>query len=93
MLTHLIPLWIINQLNNITLEKLEVSNRAQMQETNELKFLVNKNSYNLNDVAAINWKKPWKKEQCCSVNFATVKATFNSDNAVIKNFVYYIQHL
>lgn len=41
----------INQLNNITLEKQQISSRVQAQEINELKFDIEKNSQKLSDCA------------------------------------------
>ncbi|KAG4076496.1 hypothetical protein HA402_014460 [Bradysia odoriphaga] len=46
-------LWMqINQLNNITLEKQQISSRVQAQEINEVKFEIEKNSHKLSDVAS-----------------------------------------
>lgn len=75
-------LWtLINQLNNITLEKQQVSNRAQMQEINELKFQIDKNSYKLSDVAT-KVEKLMKIEQTTLHSSHTIQTNSNSDYAV-----------
>lgn len=76
-------LWtLINQLNNITLEKQQVSNQAQLQEINELKFEIDKNSYKLSDVYTKIDKL--MKEETSSTS-STGQSNSHSDYDLIRN--------
>lgn len=78
----------INQLNNITLEKQQISNRVLTQEINEIKFEIEKNSHKISDDASKIDKlmKEVTMLQSSSVgSTSNTKGNTNSDFDLIKN--------
>lgn len=76
----------INQLNNITLEKQQISHRTQTQEIAELKFEIDKIGHKLGDVAA-KMEKLMKEMALLPVSSSsgTTKTTSDSDYGLIRN--------
>lgn len=79
----------INQLNNITLEKQQISNRVLTQDINEIKFEIEKNSHKTSDIASKMEKliKEVTMLQSSSGEGSTnnTKGNTNSDFDLIKN--------